>query len=162
MFRKYWQKFQLALRNSLLQGTTPEQVSLTITLGILFGIIPIIGVTTAVLAIIAFRFKLNMIVIQLANYAVYPLQIALLIPFFKAGQFVFRGPQLVTGFQELYHALITTPLLTLIHFWRLTLQGTLVWLMISIPAGFLLYQLILLPIRKLSIRLQNGIYKKSA
>lgn len=162
MLRKYRQKFHLALRNSLLQGTSPEQVSLTITLGFLFGIIPIIGVTTVILALLAFRLKLNMIIIQLANYAVYPLQILLLIPFYKAGQVVFQGPQIATGFQEIYHAFITSPLLTFLHFWQLTLQGTVVWLLLSAPAGFLLYYLILLPVRKLSLRLQSGIYKKSA
>ncbi len=162
MFRKYWQKFYLALRSSLSQGTAPEKISLTITLGILFGIIPVIGVTTIILALVAFRLKLNMVIIQLTNYAVYPLQILLLIPFYKAGHLVFQGPTLAIGFQKLYHAFLATPMLTLLRFWQLTLQGTLVWLALSIPAGFLLYHVIRIPVHKLSVRLQSGIYKKSA
>ena len=147
MIRRFWKKFQQVLKNSLLQGITPEQLSLTITLGILFGIIPVIGVTTLLLAIIAIRFKLNMVVIQLTNFAVYPLQLLLLVPFLKLGQIIFHGPVLETGFQQIQQALISAPLKIFYHFWRLTVQGTVVWLVLSVPTGFILYHVILIPMR---------------
>ncbi len=161
MIRRLWRKFQQVLKNSLLQGTAPEQVSLTITLGILFGIIPVIGVTTILLALIAIRLKLNMVVIQLTNFAVYPLQLLLLIPFFKLGQIIFQGPVLVTGFQQIQQALTSAPLKIFYYFWRLTIQGTVVWLVFSVPTGFILYYVILIPMRKFAKKNTPIIYKKS-
>lgn len=159
MIQRFRTKFYKAVKQSLTQGTSPEKLSLTITLGILLGIIPIIGVTTLLLAILAIRLKLNMIVIQLANYAVYPLQLLLLIPFFKMGQHVFKGPHLATGFQKIYHAFVSAPLSTLYHFWQLTIQGTAVWIVLSIPAGFMLYCIILIPMRKLAVKSAAKFYR---
>lgn len=161
MFQKYWRKFIDLLINSLKQGITPGQLSVTITVGILIGIIPVLGVTTAILAIIAFRFKLNMAVIQIANYAVYPLQLLLLVPFLKFGKYVFKGPKLNVGFQELYHAFVTEPFTTLLQFSRLTVQAALVWLLLSVPTGLLLYYLLLIPLRRMSMKIELPYFKNS-
>ena len=74
------------IRTLLKQGITPEKLSLCLALGAGIGIFPILGTTTAICAIVALALRLNLVAIQIANYAVYPLQILLIIPFMRLGE----------------------------------------------------------------------------
>lgn len=78
----------------LRQGVTPEKLALSLALGAALGVFPVIGTTTALCAIAALVLRLNLPAIQLVNYVVYPAQIALLIPFFRLGEWIFRAPRL--------------------------------------------------------------------
>ena len=76
----------------LRQGITPEKIALSLAIGICVGVFPIIGTTTALCALAAIVFRLNLPAIQLVNYLVYPLQLALIVPFIRLGEAVFRAP----------------------------------------------------------------------
>ena len=76
------------------QGVTPEQVALTIALGFVIGIFPILGATTILCGIAAAVLGLNQPIIQLVNYVAYPAQLVALIPFYRAGESLFRQPHL--------------------------------------------------------------------
>ncbi len=78
----------------LRQGVTPEKMALSLALGVALGVFPVLGTTTALCALAAFMLKLNLPAIQIVNYFVYPLQIALLIPFFRLGEKLFGAPHL--------------------------------------------------------------------
>lgn len=78
-----------------LQGTTPQQLALTIALGVAVGIVPCVWGATPLCALLALRLRLNQIAIQAVNYLVYPLQIALFLPFCALGAAIFPwGPAL--------------------------------------------------------------------
>lgn len=74
------------LLDLLRQGVTPEKLALSIALGAVFGIFPALGWTTALCALIAFLWRLNLPAIQIVNYFMYPVQIAFLLPFFRLGK----------------------------------------------------------------------------
>jgi uncharacterized protein (DUF2062 family) len=76
----------------LRQGVTPEKIALSLALGVALGVFPVLGSTTALCALAALALRLNLPAIQIVNYFVYPLQIALLIPFFRLGERLFRAP----------------------------------------------------------------------
>lgn len=76
----------------LVQGVTPEKIALSLAIGICLGVFPIVGTTTALCTVAAIVFRLNLPAIQLVNYFVYPLQLALLIPFIRLGEIIFRAP----------------------------------------------------------------------
>ena len=78
----------------LRQGVTPEKMALSLALGVALGVFPVLGTTTALCALAAFIWRLNLPAIQIVNYFVYPLQIALLIPFSRAGEKLFGAPHL--------------------------------------------------------------------
>lgn len=78
----------------LRQGVTPEKMALSLALGVALGVFPVLGTTTALCALVAFAWRLNLPAIQIVNYFVYPLQLALLIPFFGAGERLFGAPHL--------------------------------------------------------------------
>jgi len=89
------------------QGVTPEKMALSLALGVSLGVFPVLGTTTALCALVAFIWRLNLPAIQIVNYFVYPLQIALLIPFFRAGEKLFGAPHLplsVTRILAMVHA----------------------------------------------------------
>lgn len=78
----------------LREGVTPEKLALSMALGVVLGVFPVLGTTTAFCALAAFLLRLNLPSIQLVNYVVYPAQIALLIPFCRLGEWIFRAPRL--------------------------------------------------------------------
>lgn len=78
----------------LRQGVTPEKMALSLALGIALGVFPMLGTTTALCALAALIWRLNLPAIQIVNYLVYPLQIALLLPFFRMGEKLFGASHL--------------------------------------------------------------------
>lgn len=83
----FWQRRVVTpIANQFRQGITPGKISLTIALGMVLSVFPILGATTLLCALAALVLRLNQPVIQLINYLAYPLQIALLIPFYRAGE----------------------------------------------------------------------------
>jgi len=97
----------------LRQGVTPEKMALSLALGAALGVFPVLGTTTALCALAAFIWRLNLPAIQIVNYFVYPWQIALLIPFFRAGEKLFGAPHLPLSLAQI---------LTVVHasFWSAT------------------------------------------
>src|SRR5277367_3848606 len=86
----------------LKQGVTPEKMALSLALGVTLGIFPALGWTTALCAIAALVLRLNLPAIQIVNYFMYPAQIALLIPFFRLGERIFRAPHLAISVPRIY------------------------------------------------------------
>ncbi|HUN83485.1 MAG TPA: DUF2062 domain-containing protein [Terracidiphilus sp.] len=81
-----WRKSGMAQATAWLRtGISPQRLALTLALGFAIGCLPVIGIPTALCLMIALTLKLNVPVIQAANYAAMPLQIALMIPFVRLG-----------------------------------------------------------------------------
>lgn len=72
-------KIKEAIKNQLTQGATPEKLAQSLSAGILIGCFPLLGFATGLAALAGLIFKLNHIVVQTANYMMYPVQL-LLIP----------------------------------------------------------------------------------
>jgi hypothetical protein len=71
---------------------SPEAVASVIALGVVFGVFPAPVCPTLFCALAALLLRLNPAPIQLVNYLVYPLQIALAAPFVSLGSWLFRTP----------------------------------------------------------------------
>jgi uncharacterized protein (DUF2062 family) len=74
-------------------GISPQRLALTLALGFAIGCLPVIGVPTALCAVVALGFGLNVPVIQAANYAAMPVQIALILPLARLGGWMFQTGQ---------------------------------------------------------------------
>ena len=91
----------------LRQGVTPEKIALSVALGAALGVFPALGCTTLLCTIVAIVLRLNLPAIQIVNYFVYPIQIALLVPFFRLGEKLFRAaplPVSIAQIQGMFHA----------------------------------------------------------
>ena len=75
------------------QGVTPEKLALSLSLGTAIGLIPILGVSTALCAMMAIFLRLNMPAIQLVNYLLMPLQLILIIPLLRLGELLVNAPR---------------------------------------------------------------------
>ena len=90
-------KIKHSLHAFLTSGLSPEKMALTVALGFTLGIMPMPWGTTLCCAAAAFLFRLNQAGIQFVNYLVYPLQLALLIPFFRFGERLFPSAPRLTA-----------------------------------------------------------------
>jgi uncharacterized protein (DUF2062 family) len=79
------------VKQQLFQGVTPAKLALSLALGVVVSVMPILGITTLVALALSFAFRLNHVAMVAANYAAYPLQIILFIPFFKLGAWITSG-----------------------------------------------------------------------
>jgi uncharacterized protein (DUF2062 family) len=82
---------RMQVENWLSQGVSPQRLALTLALGFAIGCLPMIGIPTALCMIIAVSLRLNLPAIQVANYAAMPLQVALIFPFVRLGNWMFAS-----------------------------------------------------------------------
>ena len=80
-----WRRICLSAMEWLAQGITPRRLALTFALGFAIGCLPVIGLPTLLCTALAFALKLKLPAIQTANYAAFPLQLALAVPFARLG-----------------------------------------------------------------------------
>ena len=133
----------------LTRGLTPERLALCVALGIALGLVPALGTTTLLCTLAAFVFRLNLAAILLVNYFVYPLQLALLIPFIRAGEWLFGAKPLDLSLGLIQRMLEADLWHTVFGLWTAILRAVMVWLMIA-PLVVLLVYLVLTPfLRKL-------------
>jgi uncharacterized protein (DUF2062 family) len=129
------------------QGITPHKIALSVSLGVVLGVTPVLGSTTILCAIAALVFGINLPLIQVVNYLVYPLQLLLLIPFIQLGQRLFHQPPLPftpTQFMALLRLRFWHSLAML---WEYTLHGLIAWLILGGMAALIIY-MILRPLLK--------------
>ena len=130
----------------LRQGISPRRLALTLALGFAIGCIPVVGIPTVLCAGLALALKLNLPAIQAANYAVMPLQVALIVPFVRLGGWLFTfGSSRAVESRPLLH---TPPLELLLRMGGLAGQAMLGWLVIALPAVALMTVTLTLVLRR--------------
>jgi uncharacterized protein (DUF2062 family) len=149
---KFWQERVVALIVSqLLQGVTPHKIALSIALGFSLGVIPFLGVTTALCALAAVRLKLNQPVIQLVNWLVYPLQLAWLLIFVRIGEWIMHAPFINFSLPELIQKFHESPVKFFQEFGIAQMQGIAAWLFIAPFLTMITYSVLMPPLKKLAI-----------
>ena len=151
MDRERWLK---PILNLLKQGITPEKVALTIALGAILGVIPVLGATTVLCSLAALGLRLNIPAIQLVNGLVYPLQLILLIPFYRLGAWLFgadASSMSFSGVTAVFRAGAAQAVRTL---WVVTMHALVAWLVLGALACVILYAVLLPITRRFGSRMQ--------
>lgn len=78
-------------RMLLRTGLSPEDLALAIAVGFVLGCLPLWGVSSMLCLGVAASLRLNLIATQAANWLALPLQILLLFPFLRFGEWMLRG-----------------------------------------------------------------------
>ena len=126
------------LRAQLTQGVTPRRLALALALGVVLGVVPLLGVTTLLCGVVAAALKLNQPAVQVANFAAYPVQLALFVPFFHAGARLFGQPPMSFTVAQLRAELHADRLGTLAHYAGANLRAVAAWALIApLVAGVL-------------------------
>jgi uncharacterized protein (DUF2062 family) len=129
-------------------GLTPEKLALCIVLGFVLGIAPVIGSTTILCAAAAAMLGLNQPLIQAINYLVYPLQFVMIIPFVRAGEWVFSSPRLQMSAREIAAAVARDPLAAISAFWSVTMQALVAWLLFGVATALISYPALVVVLRR--------------
>jgi uncharacterized protein (DUF2062 family) len=138
----------------LRQGVTPQKVALCIALGLSLGIFPVLGSTTALCAIAAVVLRLNLPAIQIVNYFVYPLQIALLVPLFGLGERLFGAPHLPLSVPQIYAMIHANMGETIRTLWTTTWHAIMAWCLLAPILGTAVYAA-LIPILRRALRRES-------
>ena len=115
----------------LKQGVTPEKLALTVALGLVLGIFPILGATTLLCGFAAIALRLNQPVIQLVNYFAYPVQLALIIPIYRAGEKLFGNAPIPLSIPLIFERFRADFGQFLRDFGMIAVQGIVVWCILA-------------------------------
>lgn len=128
-------------------GLSPRALLLTVCIGVAVGLLPLVWGASLLCLLLAHLFRLNHLVLQSVNYLLYPLQLALLIPFCKLGLAWFPwGPALPADrLASLLHDQ-SADRLTL-FFW-LSIKAVGAWLLTVPPLVILIYLALLFTLVK--------------
>lgn len=82
------QRIKAFFMSQLRQGVSPRDLALTIAVVVFIGTNPFIGTTTVLCLAAGLLFRLNHPIVQALNYALFPAQIALIIPWTRVGEYL--------------------------------------------------------------------------
>lgn len=154
--RGFWRRRVLdVIVAQLRQGITPEKIALTVALGSVLAMFPILGSTTLLCALAALWLRLNQPIIQLVNYLCYPLQILLLIPLYRAGEWL-GAPHLALSIPQLIDRFRAGPLQFIADFAGVALGGVGAWCLSAPLVATLIYFVLRPPLRLLAARTGRG------
>lgn len=139
----------------LRQGVTPEKIALSIALGIALGIFPALGSTTILCAVAALALRLNLPAIQIVNYFVYPLQVALLLPFFRMGEWLFGAPRLPLAVPQIYAMVQASVWGATVALWTTTWHAMVAWCSVA-PIFVAATYLILTPLLRRALQRRSA------
>jgi len=139
----------------LRQGVTPEKIALSVALGAAFGVFPALGCTTLLCAILAIVFRLNLPAIQIVNYFMYPAQIALLVPFFRLGERLFRAPRIEVSVPQIYGMIHASAWDGIRMLWIATWHAMVAWSLLAPVFAGAVY-VIVAPIMRRALRRETA------
>jgi len=146
------------LADQIRQGLTPHEMALTLAVGLCLSVPPVIGTTTILCAIAAVVLRLNQPLIQAVNFLAYPLQLALLVPYLRAGEWLFREPHTPLSPSKIVAMARTDLRGTISSLGTVVWHGALVWAVLSVPMGFLVYAIL----KPALVRLQTKLRREDA
>lgn len=129
------------LLDLLQSGLSPAKLSLTVGLGVAFGLSPTLGLTTLISSAVALRLRLNVAAMQLVVHVLSPLQLLLLVPLLRAGATVLGHGEEVQSLRlsELRKLIAHDGWRVLHLLWRAELGAVLIWALAAAPVVALLY-----------------------
>ena len=154
VFRRLW----FPVLELLKQGVSPEKITLSIALGATLGIFPALGTTTILCTVAALWLRLNLPAIQIVNYFMYPAQIALLLPFFRLGEKLFRAPHFPISVPQLYAMIHADVWSATVLLWTTTWHAIVFWCLFAPVLCAALY-LILVPLLRRAAKRQKPIIR---
>jgi uncharacterized protein (DUF2062 family) len=119
-------------------GVTPRKLALSLALGVVVSVMPVLGITALVAVALGALLRLNQPAILAANYAAYPLQIALFLPFFQAGAWITRGPPVSVSLAQIRAEMAEGLWATIARYSEANLRALAAWAIVAVPATLLL------------------------
>lgn len=149
----WFQRLLKPLRDLLRQGLTPHQLALTVALGTVLGLVPVLGITTLLATFIAVRLRLNVAATLLIAHLWSPVQLLLLIPLLHWGsQLLGADAQSALTLAQLQHQFSHDWVAALQVLWKAFAGALLLWAIAAVPVGALIYFLLRPVLRRVLAR----------
>lgn len=123
----FYRRIALPLLALLRMGTTPEKLAWSLAAGVAAGICPLPGSTTILCFAFIFLFRLNPVAGQIANHSMYPVQIALIFPFIRAGEHLFHTGPLPIDLKDVMSRTRIAPYATVKLLWLWEWHAMVAW-----------------------------------
>ncbi len=132
--RRIWEPLVALLKT----GLSPRSLAWSVAVGLALGVFPMLGATTLLCVGAGLVFRLSQPAIQVVNYLVYPLQLALLVPFIRMGDWLFGVQPLPLSLSAILASLKADTLGTIVTFWTKIWHACVVWALLALPLMILL------------------------
>jgi hypothetical protein len=142
----------------LRMGATPRSLAWSIAAGMLIGINPVIGSTTVLCLAAAFSLRLNVVASQIANHAMFPVELALVIPFIRLGSRVFHTAVMPLSPHLFFQAARSAPLALTRQIWLWEWHAFVLWAALSVVAAPAIAAGLTPVLRRLLVRVQRHEY----
>lgn len=136
----------------LAQGTTPAKIAQAIAFGVTTGVFPLLGTTTVLALAVGFVLKLNQPVLQVFRELTYPLHLATLLLFMRAGESLFGAEHVPLSIPMMMERFLAAPGQFMADYGMIGLYGVVVWLLIAPLLLGLVYFISKFLVEKLSKR----------
>ncbi len=137
------------------QGLTPIKLSQSILVAGALSIVPILGVTTFVLTALSLKRKLNLPIMIAISYLMWPIQLLLVIPFIRIGEFIFSIPPTNHTTEEIIHSFKNSFFQTLSHLSFELMCGVAGWFFTIVPIFIGIYTVTFLFLKRNEGKLIN-------
>ncbi len=115
----------------LAQGTTPSKIAQAIAFGVTTGVFPLLGTTTLLGLGVGILLKLNQPVLQVFRELVYPIQLATILLFMRAGESLFGAAHVPLSISMMMDRFFADPGQFMKEFGMIGLYGVAVWLLLA-------------------------------
>jgi uncharacterized protein (DUF2062 family) len=127
------------VKQQLLQGVTPAKLALSLALGVVVSVMPVLGITTLVALALSVVLRLNHVAMVAANYAAYPGQILLFIPFFQVGAWITGKPPVAFSLDQIRSEMTVGVMPTIIRYADANARAMVAWLLFAPLATWILF-----------------------
>jgi uncharacterized protein (DUF2062 family) len=145
-----WRRTLDIVMAQLRQGVTADKIAQTLAIGLILGLFPIFGTTSALCVLAALWLKLHQPMIQLVNWFAAPLQLPGIYLFVRIGERLTATPPVQFSISGLVQQFRASPLRFLQLFGMTGLRAVLAWLLIAPAIAALVYVALRPPLRRLA------------
>jgi uncharacterized protein (DUF2062 family) len=138
----------------LTQGITPEKIALSIAVGAIVGIFPVLGTTTVLCTVVGAALRLNLVAVHTVHYVMTPVQILLIIPFVRVGEHLVGASPQPLSISEGMALIAQGAMQAVVALWDAIVHAMIGWIAIGPLAIALSYFLFKALLRRFSRRTQ--------
>jgi uncharacterized protein (DUF2062 family) len=145
-WRRLWRRWLVApVVAQLTGGISPNRIAWTIACGMVVGVFPVMGTTTAVCLLAGWAFRLNQVVLHVFRALVYPLHLALILVFIRLGERLYGAPLITLSIPQLLVKFRVSPMQFTKDFGMAAWHGVSAWLLVA-PLAAVLIKMAVLPL----------------
>lgn len=129
--RSFFGRLKRTFGQILSQGVSPRRLALAVAVGLVVGVFPILGTTAVLCTCLALGLRLNILAVHTVHYAVTPLQLLLVIPFARLGEWIAGAAEQPLSIDSGMRLIKSGFLNAVVELWSAIVHAMLGWLVVA-------------------------------